>query len=102
MNHAERVREAERLVVECADAMLDEGAHEEKPWSGVCRRDCSRCATGSALYRAAGELRALRAATCETCHGTGYGGPSSGTWEGGIQWFQEILCPAGCDDGRRK
>ena len=91
MSHADAVREAEKRVLDAADAMLDEGAHELRPWSECCRRDCSRCATDSALYRAAGELRALRAATCPRCDGLGE------DYHAGFV----PRCPANCNEGRQ-
>lgn len=111
MSHADAVREAEKRVLEAADALLDEGAHELKAWSECCRRDCERCKADSALYRAASEHRAIRAATCPQCGGTGRAWDNAAFPEGwddmsGDQQMEVGLggwgaCPH-CNEGRRR
>ncbi len=86
MTHAERVREAERAVL---DEAIKYAGYEEYNSAPLCR--------------ATDALLALRAATCPTCGGTGVRNGHPG-WCDREHMFpaSPSPCPAGCDNGRTR
>lgn len=86
MTHADKVREAEREVVEAA---VEFTTHPDRP-------------LGNKVDAAVDALLALRAATCPTCGGSGYSaGPVDNPYRPGSGDIG-IACRAGRDAGRRR
>lgn len=88
MTHAEKVREAERKVIEKAIA-----------WDKAPGGRVALYAT-SDLHSALDHLETLSAATCPTCGGTGDREATYDSDDG--RFIPRWSCPAGCDNGRTR
>lgn len=93
--HAERVKEAERAVVEASVARRS--VFNESISGRVDEWKAQLMLAIDALDACVDALLSLRAATCPTCGG-------SGEKFGGYDGFGEpvdVPCPAGCERGRK-
>lgn len=88
MTHAEKVREAERDFIEAA---LDEANAPARGSFAVTRL--------LRFYDSANKVEALRAATCETCGGTGRYPIAYA--DGHVEYAATEPCHAGCKEGRK-
>jgi hypothetical protein len=89
MTHAERIRDAERAVVEAATGLIQSQA-------GLLA-----AAKYVVLERAVDALVVLRAECCPECKGTGYvARRDDGMNE--CDEYGDPVCPAHCDAGRRR
>lgn len=94
MTHADRVKEAERAVIEAALAQ----EYKARSVIGVLREPLGKntdyVVFTAQTNEAVGALLALSAATCQECRGDG--DHPDHDYHGGYP------CPANCDNGRRR
>lgn len=102
MTHADRVKEAERAVIEAALAQ----EYKARSVIGVLREPLGKntdyVVFTAQTNEAVGALLALSAATCPECGGEGV---QRGAYQDGLtmRWIPDsVPCPAKCDNGRRR